>query len=136
MMHRNPGWILLLALVLAATAWAREDRLISTGIAPAAEGKVITGTDRNGNTDIEVQVKHLAAADKLTPPKQMYLVWIQARGKEPELLGVLRVNENLEGSLKSSTPYKTFDILLTAEDTAQPQLPSETVVLKGTVERK
>jgi hypothetical protein len=136
MMHRNRGWILLLALVFALTAWAREDRLVSTGIAPAAEGKVITGTDRNGNTDIEVQVKHLAAADKLTPPKQMYLVWIQARGKDPELLGVLRVNENLEGSLKAATPYKTFDILLTAEDTAQPQLPSETVVLKGTVERK
>lgn len=136
MKHQRIGRIVLIGVFLTAVAWGREDRLNSTELAPAAEGKVVTSTDRNGNTEVEVQVKHLAAADKLTPPKQAYLVWIQERGKQPELLGVLRVNDKLEGNLKTTTPYKAFDIFVTGEDSLRPETPSDTVVLKGTVQRK
>lgn len=132
---RKIAHLLLIFIFLAAVGWAREDRLLNTGITPAAEGKVITNSDPNGNTEVEVQVKHLASPQKLTPPRQAYLVWVQARGKSPELLGVLRVNDKLEGSLKATTPYKVFDILVTGEDTLSPQTPSDMVLLKGTVER-
>ena len=135
---RNRKFIFLAALgfALVISAWAREDKLVNTGTAPAAEGKVVTSTDRNGNTDVEVEVKHLATPQSLTPPKQSYMVWVQPRGKEAEMLGALRVNSDLSGSLKSSTTYKDFDVVITAEDDAKPATPSSTVVLKGTVERK
>jgi hypothetical protein len=136
MSHRNVTLLVLLGFVVVSLAWAREDRLSNTGAQPAAEGKVVTGTDRNGNTDVEIAVRHLAEPQKLSPAKQGYLVWIQAHGKQPELQGVLRVNENLEGTLKTSTPYKVFDVLITAEDNLRPDSPSELVVLRGTVERK
>ncbi len=129
-------WFAIVAFLLAAAASAREDKLTNTGIAPAAEGKVITSTDRNGNTEVEVQVKHVARPQSLTPGRQNYLVWVQPRGKEAELLGALRVNENLEGSLKATTTYKDFDVLITAEDSMKAAAPSSTVILKGTVERK
>jgi hypothetical protein len=51
------------------------------------------------------------------------------------MLGVLRVNSDLEGSLKAATPYKDFDIFITAEDNLKPDTPSSMVILKGTVER-
>jgi hypothetical protein len=135
---RNRKFIVLTALsfILVLAAWAREDKLTNTGTAPAAEGKVITSNDRNGNTEVEVQVKHMATPQSLTPAKQSYMVWVQPRGKEAELLGALRVNSDLGGSLKSSTTYKDFDVLVTAENDAKPAIPSSTVVLKGTVERK
>lgn len=136
MKHPKISLIVLIGVLLTAVAWGREDRLTNTGVAPGAEGKVVTSTDRNGNTEVEVQVKHLAGADKLTPPRQAYLVWVQPRDKQPELLGVLRVNENLEGSLKGTTPYKDFDISVTGEDNLNPEKPSDMVVLKGTIERK
>ena len=136
MRHRNIALFLLFNFLLAAAAWGREDRLTNTGAAPAAEGKVLTDNDRNGNTGVEVHVKHMATPHSLTPAKQTYLVWIQPRGKEPELLGALRVNEDLEGSLKAATPYKTFDIFITAEDNLKPEAPSSMVILKGSVERK
>jgi hypothetical protein len=136
MSHRKIILFLVSSLLLAAAAWGREDRLVNTGSAPAAEGKVITDTDRNGNTGVQVQVKHMATPQSLTPAKQGYLVWVQPRGKDPELLGTLRVNENLEGSLTATTPHKEFDIFVTAEDTMKPETPSSTVVLKGTIERK
>jgi hypothetical protein len=135
---RNRKFIVLAALsfILVVAAWAREDKLTNTGAAPAAEGKVITSTDRNGNTEVDVRVKHMATPQSLTPAKQSYMVWVQPRGKEAELLGALRVNSDLEGSLKASTTNKDFDVLITAEDDAKPATPSSTVILKGTVERK
>lgn len=135
---RKSKFIFLAALgfMLVITAWAKEDRLVNTGAAPAAQGKINTSNDRNGNTEVEVQVKHMATPQSLTPPRQSYMVWVQPRGKDAELLGALRVNSDLGGSLKASTTYKDFDVLITAEDDAKPSTPSSTVILKGTVERR
>ena len=129
-------WLALVAFLLAAAASAREDRLTNTGLTPAAEGKVTTSNDRNGNTEIDVQVKHLATPQSLTPAHQNYLVWVQPRGQAAELLGALRVNSDLEGSLKATTTHKDFDILITAEDSMKADTPSSSVILKGTVARK
>ena len=136
MRHRTVTLFLLFSFLLATAAWGREDKLTNTGIAPAAEGKIITDNDRNGNTGIEIHVKHMATPQSLTPARQTYLVWVQPRGKDPELLGALRVNSDLEGSLKAATTYKNFDVMITAEDNMKPDAPSSTVILKGTVERK
>lgn len=134
-MKQRIALFVIFIFVLTIAAWGREDRLNNTGAAPAAMGKVITDNDRNGNTGVDVEVKHMAAPGSLTPAKTTYIVWIQAHGKDPEVLGALRVNENLEGSLKSSTTYKDFDIFVTAEDNLKPDSPSSMVVLKGAVER-
>jgi len=136
MRHRTVVLFLLFSILLATAAWGREDKLTNTGLAPAAEGKIITDNDRNGNTGIEIHVKHMATPQSLTPARQGYLVWVQPRGKDPELLGALRVNSDLEGSLKAATTYKDFEVIITAEDSMKPDTPSSAVILKGTVERK
>src|SRR5258708_40122432 len=136
MRHRTITLFLLFSFLLAPPAGGRKDRLTNTGVAPAAEGKIITDNDRNGNNGIEIHVKHMATPQSLMPPKQNYLVWVQPRGKDPELLGALRVNNNLEGSLKAATSYKDFEVLITAEDNMKPDTPSSSVILKGTVARK
>src|ERR1051326_4018114 len=87
MRQRKITLLLLFSLALAAALWGREDRLVNTGATPAAEGKVVTENDRNGNTKVEVTVKHLATPQSLTPARQAYLVWVQPRGKDAELLG-------------------------------------------------
>ena len=125
----------VLTFLLTSAAWGREDRLTNTGVNPAAMGKVTTDNDRNGNTGVNVEVKHMAAPQSLTPAKTTYVVWIQPRGKDPEVLGLLRVNDELEGSLRGATTYKNFDIFITAEDSVKPTAPSSMVVLKGAVER-
>src|SRR5215470_3705628 len=135
MRNRNTVLFVIFAFLLTTAAWAREDRLTNTGLTPAAMGKVTTDNDRNGNTGIEVEVKHMAAPQSLTPARTAYVVWVQPRGKDPEVLGALRVNSDLEGGLKATTPYKDFDIFITAEDNPNPPAPSGMVILKGTVER-
>src|SRR5947209_17647243 len=95
--------IVILSFLLTVAAWGREDKLTNTGAAPAAMGKVITDNDRNGNTGVEVEVKHMAAPQSLSPAKTAYVVWVQPKGKEAEVLGFLRVNEDLEGRLRATT---------------------------------
>src|SRR6266478_6588141 len=118
--QRRLALVLTLTFVFAVAVWGREDRLTNTGLNPAAQGKISTETDRNGNTRVHVEVKHMASPAALSPAKQAYAVWVQPRGQSPELLGVLRVNDDLESSLNASTPQKDFDVLITAEDTPNP----------------
>jgi hypothetical protein len=137
MRHSRLALFIAIVFLFATAAWSREDRLTNTGLAPAARGTVNTSTDRNGNTEVEVKVEHVATPQSLTPPRQTYLVWVQPRGQQAELLGALRINsDNLEGSLKGTTRYKNFDVVVTAEDNSKAEVPSDAVVLKGTVERK
>ena len=128
--------IAVFLLLTALLSWAREDRLSNTGAAPAAQGKVVTSTDRNGNTKLEVQVKHMASPESLTPSRHSYVVWLAPRGQQPQVLGVLRINgDTLEGSVTGTTTEKVFDVVVTAEDNTSPTSPMGTEILKGTVER-
>jgi hypothetical protein len=137
MRHTRIALFIAITFLISTAAWSREDKLTNTGIAPAAAGTVTTSTDRNGNTEVEVKVQHMATPQSLTPPAQTYLVWVRPRGEQAELLGALRVNsDNLEGSLKGTTTYKDFDVLVTAENSNKADVPSDTLILKGTVERK
>jgi hypothetical protein len=48
----------------------------------------------------------------------------------------LRVNtDDMAGSFRTKTPYKSFDIFVTAEDNPKPDSPSGTEVLRGTVQK-
>jgi hypothetical protein len=59
---------------------------------------------------------------------------VQGRGKDPQYAGVLRVNENLEGSMSSTTPFQMFDVFVTAEDGPNVDRPSGPEVMRGAVQ--
>src|SRR6202012_1275114 len=101
-----------------------ESKLRNSELTPAADGYVKAGHDRNGNTSYHISVHHLATPTELTPAKSNYVVWIQRPGQAPENAGVLKVNDKLEGTFESATPYKEFDIFVTAEDNPRAEMPS------------
>ncbi|MCU1270293.1 MAG: hypothetical protein JWN74_1587 [Acidobacteriaceae bacterium] len=121
-------------LALTGLAQARDIQLTADPSVPAAEGKAELKHDRNGNLQVKLEVNHLASPTKLTPPKQVYVVWIQGRGKEPENHGQLKVNPDLKGSFEGTTPYPAFDIFITAEDNPAATTPTGPAVLKGSVQ--
>lgn len=123
-------------LLLTGVMLADDVKLRNSPLDPAAQGKVDYHHDRNGNTSMELKVEHLAAPSNLQPVKQVYVVWVQAPGKPPENQGVLRVNEDLEGSIKLITPYKSFDVFVTAEDSPSVTQPSTMEMLRGSVQNQ
>jgi hypothetical protein len=90
--------------------------------------------EKNGNLKLKVEVYHLAKPSALSPARQTYVVWTQARGKDPKNHGVLKVNDKLEGNFEDTVSNQDFDVFITAEDNPSIEAPSEPTLLKGTMQ--
>src|SRR5687768_2008578 len=75
----------------------------------AGEGTVEAKIGDNGNTEIDVRVKHLAAPAKVAADSSVYVVWIRP-GAEGRIqnVGALEVDDELVGRLKTTTPHRAF----------------------------
>ena len=74
------------------------------------------------------------AWERLTPSRQNYVVWTQARGKAPENRGVLKVNGKLEGKFEDTVTNEDFDVFVTGEDNPRAEVPSEPKLIQGTMQ--
>jgi hypothetical protein len=120
-------------LIFAGLGWAKTYHFASTKIDPSATGDVDLSKDKNGNTTISLRVEHLAKPTLLTPPANLYVVWFQEPGSEPENQGQIQVGNDLRGQLKTTTPLHNFDVSVTAEMDPTVKTPSDQVVLRVTI---
>lgn len=119
--------------IFAGLGWAKTYHFASTKIDPSAMGDIDLSKDKNGNTNISLRVEHLAKPTLLTPPANLYVVWFQEPGANPENEGQLQVGNDLKGQLKTTTPLHNFDIFVTAEMDPTVKTPSDQVVLRVTI---
>jgi hypothetical protein len=96
----------------------------TTEKAPAAQGKVVVTPQKDGNTDLKVEVAHLAAPGEVYDGTKSYVVWLKPAGGPAQNVGVLNLGKGLDGKLETKTPFKTFDVLVTAEDSGKVTTPS------------
>jgi hypothetical protein len=103
---------------------------------PAAEGKLNVKKASGNNEKLTLKVQHLAEPSAMAPGMTTYVAWIDAGPKHPvQPLGALKVNDKKrEGEIEALTPFKTFDIYVTAENSATPAKPSQYVVLQGRID--
>jgi hypothetical protein len=117
-----------LALLAAAAMWLGN--CASSGLSfspkiPAAEGTVEFAKSDNGNTTIHLVVKHLAHPNRLTPPANIYVVWVQdGKASAPKKIGVLVLDDNLDGEMKGVTPLQSFEMFVTGETSGQVNEPT------------
>lgn len=132
-----PGLLVVYAaVVLAVGCGGRRVNLNPTTMVPAAQGQAALGHDANGNTTVDLTVKHLARPNDLTPARNAYVVWVQPNDQPPMNKGELRIGDNLQGELKIITPARSFDLFITAEDRSGLQAPTGPEVLRATLSRK
>lgn len=92
---------------------------------PSAEGTVTFGKGKNGNTSIDLSVRHLAQPGRLTPPENVYVVWTRRSGNAPPTnIGMLTVDKDLTGTLTTVTPLQSFELFITAEQAGTVDKPS------------
>src|SRR5262245_25758610 len=106
----------------------------ATDKAPAAQGQVIVKPQKNGNTDVKVQVAHLADPGAVYNGTSTYVVWLKPEGGTPQNLGPLQLDKNKNGNVETTTPFKTFDIMVTAEADSTVTHPSLNRVFTSSVE--
>jgi hypothetical protein len=126
---------LALVLLFIFTGCTKEIAFLNSAVVPAAEGTVSIKQDKNKNYEIDLNVMRLAEPDRLTPPKNVYVVWMETSHSGVQNIGQLKTSskgfsKNLTSSLKTVTPHKPVSFLITAEDDATGNYPGMTVVLK------
>ncbi len=92
-------------------------------LAPAAEGSTQIRQDKNGNYNITVRVNYLADAERLTPPRSQYIVWVEKEDGSFQNIGMLVSNRLNRARLETTTPFVPYRILITAEDEGAPTWP-------------
>ncbi len=101
---------------------------------PAAQGTVNIGADNDGNRTVEVRVQHLSPPERAAPGARIYVVWLVPRsGGAPQNMGVLSLANDLSGSLTTTTSYRDFDVVVTAEENPGTTSPSARNVMHASV---
>jgi hypothetical protein len=107
----------MMTLILA-TGWTARGRKFSftaSNKVPAASGFADAGSDHHGNTEVDITVRSLANPGKLDPPANTYVVWFQHQDSPPENAGELKVSGTGRATLKTKTPWRDFEVFITAE---------------------
>jgi hypothetical protein len=101
---------------------------------PGAEGKVQVAKADNGNRDLKVEAQHLAPPAAAFPGKNTYVVWLKPENGQPLNIGVLNPDKDRKAELQTSTPFKSFEILVTAENSPTPMQPGNDQVMAAQVQ--
>jgi hypothetical protein len=128
-----PSLMCLGVSLFAVVAWGKTYTMQTTTLEPGAVAKLDVRPN-TGNSELTLKVEHLAKPTLLSRPASMYVLWVERDGHEPDNEGVLRVGENLKGEVKATTAATRFTVLVTAEDEAKAQTPSDRVVLRAAVQ--
>lgn len=116
----------------------QELQLTGTPGLPSVQGSAKVSTTDDGNTQIDLNVKHLAPPEKVKVDATAFVVWVQDSnsGSQPDNLGALKVDKDLNGSMKALTSLRSFDLYVTAEPSATTDQPSGDALLRTNVEMK
>ena len=126
---------LILMTILFLESCATKYGFATSTVVPAADGSVKVKKDNNDNYRIDLRVKNLAPPDRLTPAKDVYVVWMETDGNGTQNLGQLKsssgfFSSSLKSSLETVSAYKPRSFFITAEDDAAAQYPGADVVLR------
>ena len=141
--HMSKMIFLTLSIIISVGFQSCDNKIHfeKSSVVPAAEGWIEINKDKNDNYKIELKVKRLAEPQRLTPPKSLYIVWVETEQNEAKNVGMLKtaggvISKELTSTLNTITPYKPVSIFITAEDSANITNPGSNVVLKtSTIEK-
>ena len=125
------------ALAVGGCASGKQTiRMTANASIPAAQGTIKYSVTDNGNTAIELVVRHLAVPEQVAPGATTYVAWARAPGDSaPQNLGALRVDKDLSGTLKTVTPLQSFDLYITAEPSPTAATPTNSELLTASIQR-
>jgi hypothetical protein len=120
--------------ILSFSGCAVKAPFLNSSIVPAAEGKVKMKTDRNKNFVISIEIFNLALPDRLDPPKNSYVVWMDDGNNNIKNMGQIKssapfMSKSLKATFKNISSFRPIKIFITAEYEANVQVPSSETVL-------
>lgn len=135
--HLNAKSHLAIVIILLAFTFmscSKKLHFENSVVLPQAQGTVKIKQDKNNNYSIDIDIEYLAESNRLTPPKAMYVVWVETESNGLKNVGQINSRSGLlGGKLKASTdtrvPFKPTRVFITAEDVANGSAPAGQTVL-------
>lgn len=130
---------ILLLFTLVINACTPKMTFQTSSVVPAATGNVDVSKDKNKNYVINVNIANLAEPQRLTPSKDVYLVWMESQGSTAKKLGQISPSSGtfskaLKATLSATSVDEPSRVFITAENNADIQYPQGEVIL--TTERR
>ena len=133
MMIKKIALPLSMLLLIFITSCATKVNFPVSQVAPGADITAKVKKDGNDNYKIDLKAENLTSPDRLDPPKEMYVVWIEtARGTKN--IGKINMSSSLfsstrKGSLSTTTAFEPKRIIITAENTSSNNEPGTFVIV-------
>ncbi len=135
------NYYLLLPLALAALlvfmlpSCSRKMTFETSQVVPAATGNISVKKSKNTNYLVDVKTTNLAKPQNLTPPKDVYVVWMRTVDNNVRNIGMIKTSSGmfssaLKGELKATATSKPTSFFITAENDGNIQYPGNVVVLQ------
>lgn len=129
---KSAAFLFVVALTLSACA--NKMTFQDSSVVPAASGAVKVKKDKNKNYVITVNVMNLAEPKKLSPSRDVYVVWMESDRNLVKKLGQISVNtgmfnKSLSGQMSATETSQPTRIFITAENDAQTMNPSTETIL-------
>jgi hypothetical protein len=122
-------------MVFLMTSCATITKFPVSNVEPAADISAKIKKDKQNNYEITITAKYLASADRLSPPKNTYVVWIVTKENGINNGGLLK-NENAKtNSLKTLTSFEPLEIIITAEDQGTVTAPNGIEITRAVLNR-
>ena len=118
--------------IISFSSCASKTAFLSSSVVPAAKGTVVISKDFNKNYVIKIKIKDLAGADRLTPPRSTYVVWLVTANNTAKNVGQINTSNSLSANFETVSSTRPSKVMLTAEDDANIQYPSYSDVVLTT----
>jgi hypothetical protein len=105
------------------TACGSANQFPVSNILPGADITFEKKKDDNNNYRLVLEAENLASPDRLNPPKEVYVVWIETVDGIKNV-GQLRPDDDREAKLETITPYDFSEVFITAESQSNMQYPT------------
>lgn len=126
---------LLIMMFFLFASCSKKVSFQNSSIVPSAEGMVKIKQDNNKNYEIQLYVDGLVDPSRLTPPQNVYVVWMETSYSGTQNIGQLKsstkgMSRMPSSSLRTVSTHKPTNIFITAEAEGDRSTPSNLVVLK------
>jgi len=103
-----------------------------SSVTPAAVITAKMKQDKSNNYVISVAANYLASAERLSPPRKIYVVWIVTSSNGVKNIGQLKSKNGKNSTLDTLSSFEPIEIFITAEDEGTISSPSGTEISRTT----
>ena len=126
--------VLTVLFLIFASSCSSKLKFENSTVVPAAQGSVKIGKDDNGNYELDLSIIHLTEPSRLSPSKELYVIWMETENNGIKNIGQLKsgtgfFSNTLKASFHTVTSFKPKRVFITAENNADIQTPGPQVIL-------